>query len=115
MQENVPQMSSDVALCLFRVVQEAVTNAIKHAGVPDLSVALRSTKADVELQVMDSGVGFDPAAAGKSGLGLISMKERLNLVGGHILIESRPGMGTTVRARVPLTSFVTDDKALSNV
>jgi signal transduction histidine kinase len=115
MQENVPQISADVALCLFRVGQEAVTNAIKHAGVLDLSVALRSTQADIELQVIDRGVGFDPASAGRSGLGLISMKERLNLVGGQIHIESRRGVGTTVRARVPLTSFITDDKALSNV
>jgi PAS domain S-box-containing protein len=103
-QENVPQMSGDVALCMFRVVQEALTNAIKHAGVLNVSVALHCTQTDIELLVIDGGVGFDRESAGKPGLGIISMRERLNLVGGQIHIESRPGVGTTVRARVPLTS-----------
>jgi len=114
-QENVPRMSDDVALCLFRVAQEALTNAIKYAGVQDVSVALRCTQTDIELQVIDSGVGFDLESAGRPGLGLVSMKERLNLVGGQIRIESRPGAGTTVRARVPLESHITRDDALSNV
>jgi PAS domain S-box-containing protein len=112
-QENISQISADVALCLFRVAQEALTNAIKHAGVPDLSVALRCTKADVELQVIDGGVGFDPKVTGRLGLGLISMKERLNLVGGQVHIESKLGVGTTVRARVPLMSPITDDNPLN--
>jgi signal transduction histidine kinase len=88
---------------------------VKYAGVPDVSVALRCTQTDIELQVIDSGVGFDLESAGRPGLGLVSMKERLNLVGGQIRIESRPGAGTTVRARVPLESHITRDDALSNV
>jgi signal transduction histidine kinase len=114
-QENVPPVSADVALCLFRVVQEALTNAIKYAGVLDVSVVLRCNQTDIELLVTDSGVGFDLESAGRPGLGLVSMKERLNLVGGQIRIESRRGAGTTVLARVPLESHMTGDNALTNV
>jgi PAS domain S-box-containing protein len=114
-QENVPRMSGDIVLCLFRVVQEALTNAIKYAGGRDVNVSLRSNQTDIELLVIDSGVGFDLESAGRLGLGLVSMKERLNLVGGQIRIESRPGAGTTVRAGVPLESQNTGDNARSNV
>ena len=102
--ENLPK---DVGLCLFRVLQEALSNAMRHAGVPRVSVTLRRTPSEIELQVIDHGVGFDSDAMGASqGLGLISMKERLHLVKGEISVDSQPGAGTTVRARVPLTALV---------
>jgi PAS domain S-box-containing protein len=98
--DNVPR---EIALCLFRVLQEALHNAVKYAGVKHFTVALRGAPDEIQLEVIDTGVGFDPEAAIKSrGLGLISMQERLNLVRGEIFIESRPGQGTRVRARVPL-------------
>jgi signal transduction histidine kinase len=102
--EGLPEnLSKDVALCLFRVLQEALSNALKHAGAPRVTVALRGTHADIHMEVVDRGVGFDPETMSHGcGLGLISMKERLNLVEGEIHIESRPGAGTTVRVRVPL-------------
>ena len=96
-------LSKDIALCLFRVLQEALSNALKHAGVPQVTVTLRGTRADVQLEVIDRGVGFDLEAIGqRRGLGLISMKERLHLVEGEIQIDSGPGAGTAVRVRVPL-------------
>jgi signal transduction histidine kinase len=68
-----------------------------------VSVKLRATGTEVRLDVIDQGAGFDPDALGQPrGLGLISMKERLNLVDGEIRIESRPGAGTTVHVRVPV-------------
>jgi signal transduction histidine kinase len=85
----------DVALALFRVLQEALTNAVKHAGVSHVNVALRGCEDTIELEVVDTGIGFDPVAALRAhGLGLVSMQERLNLVHGEFAIDSRPGAGT---------------------
>jgi PAS domain S-box-containing protein len=98
--DNVPR---EIGLCLFRVLQEALHNAVKHAGVKYFNVALRGTSDEIRLEVGDAGIGFDPEAAIQShGLGLISMQERLSLVHGEFVIDSRPGQGATVRARVPL-------------
>ena len=104
--EDLPEgMPYEISLCLFRVLQEALHNAVKYAGVRHFAVALRGGPDEVELQVVDHGIGFDPAAAMRShGLGLISMQERLSLVKGQIFIESRVGGGTRVRARVPYVS-----------
>jgi PAS domain S-box-containing protein len=102
--EAIPEhLSADVSLALFRVLQEALTNAVKHAGAPRFGVRLRGSRDAIELEVSDAGVGFDPQAAMSGhGLGLVSMTERLHLVGGELHIDSRPGAGTRVRARVPL-------------
>jgi signal transduction histidine kinase len=102
--EGIPEhLSPDIALCLYRVLQEALSNALKHAGVPEVTVLLRGTSTAIHMDVIDRGHGFDPETLGhRRGLGLISMKERLNLVDGEIHVESRPGAGTTVRVCVPL-------------
>jgi PAS domain S-box-containing protein len=102
--QSLPEnLSKDIALCLFRVLQEALSNALKHASVPQVIVTLRGTPEEVHLDVVDRGVGFDPEAIGqRQGLGLISMQERLHLVEGEIHIASRPGAGTTIHVRVPL-------------
>jgi PAS domain S-box-containing protein len=93
----------EVALALFRVLQEALMNAIKHSGSPQLTVSLTPSGDDVVLLVEDAGRGFDlDGALCSHGLGLISMQERLKLVGGHLSIESQSGAGTTVRAVAPL-------------
>jgi len=98
-----PDLPKGVALALFRVLQEALINAVKHAGVNHFSVVLRADEDEVQLEVVDTGIGFDPQAAlRRHGLGLVSMQERLSLVHGEIAIDSRPGAGTQVRARVPL-------------
>jgi len=97
------QLSKDVALCLFRVLQEALSNALRHGHPRQVTVGLSATDADVRLDIVDDGVGFDPDVAMEGpGLGLISMHERLGLVGGELRIESRPGAGTAIRARAPL-------------
>lgn len=95
------RLPQDVELCLFRVLQEALRNALKHAASRQVHVRLRRTECGVELTVVDEGDGFDPQAARGRGLGLTSMTERMNLVNGELLIESSPETGTTVRARIP--------------
>jgi PAS domain S-box-containing protein len=97
---TVPQETS---LCLFRVLQEALQNAVKHSGVRHFDVALRAAPDAIQLTVSDSGSGFDLEEGMKaSGLGLISMVERLKLVDGLLSIDSQPDIGTTIHARVPL-------------
>jgi PAS domain S-box-containing protein len=102
--ENVPaSVPPDVSLCLFRVLQEALHNGVRHSGVRQFDVHLRGCGDAVELTVRDEGGGFDVDAANHGlGLGLTSMKERLKLVGGELLIESKTTHGTTLVARAPV-------------
>jgi PAS domain S-box-containing protein len=96
-------LSKEIALSLFRVLQEALNNAVKHSGTQHFLVTLAGGRHAIQLEVTDYGVGFDPEAAMRSrGLGLISMKERLSLVDGEVVFESQLGVGTRVRARVPI-------------
>jgi signal transduction histidine kinase len=83
-------------------MQEALQNAVKHSGVRRFEVELRGAPDGIHLTVHDSGLGFDPeAAVNNRGLGLVSIQERVNLVKGTFSIDSRPGRGTTIHARVP--------------
>jgi PAS domain S-box-containing protein len=100
--EDIPKkLPPDVALCLFRVLQEALHNAVRHSGARQFKVSLALRSGEIELSVMDSGVGFNPEAVRGHGLGLTSMRERLKLVSGQLSIDSERQRGTTVRARVP--------------
>ena len=103
--DNVPKnLSQEISLCLFRVLQEALQNAVKYSGVRQFRVSLKATPNEVELKVQDSGVGFDlEKAIGGHGLGLTSMKERMKLVDGLLSIDSRLEHGTTIHACVPLS------------
>ena len=95
----------EISLCLFRVLQETLQNAVKHSGVRHIKVDLRGTEGEIQLTVSDLGIGFDPQdAIHRRGLGLISMRERMQLVSGEISIKSQPGSGTTIHARVPFSS-----------
>jgi signal transduction histidine kinase len=97
------QIPKDVTLCLFRIVQEALRNVVKHSGAADARVDLSGHDGRIDLCIADSGAGFSPESAnGVAGLGLISIRERLRLVGGQLSIESSPLHGTRIRVRVPL-------------
>jgi len=99
---HVPQ---GISLCLFRVLQEALHNSVKHSGVKHFEVRLWGTSGQIDLAVRDLGVGFDREVERNSrGLGLISMEERLRLVHGELSIDSQPKGGTTIHARVPFAS-----------
>jgi PAS domain S-box-containing protein len=98
-------LPKDVSLCLFRVLQEALQNALKHSGVKQFMVELSGTADEIELTVVDAGIGFEEQeAVNRRGLGLISMRERMQLVDGEFSIASQPGKGTMIRARVPLNA-----------
>ena len=103
---DVPNpVSHDISLCLFRVLQEALHNSVKHSGVHQFEARLWGASGQIHLEVRDTGSGFDSEAIKESrGLGLISMQERLRLLDGTLSIESQPKSGTTIYARVPLSA-----------
>jgi PAS domain S-box-containing protein len=92
-----------VALCLYRVAQEALRNIVRHSGAARASVTLAGMSGAITLSVEDQGRGFDPSMVeGKRGLGLTSMKERAIAAGGLLTIDARPGAGTRVQVQIPL-------------
>jgi len=102
---DVPKLPQEISLCLLRVLQEAVHNAAKHGGGGRIAVQLEEKSGEIHLLVSDAGRGFDIGAAMQGrGLGLTSMQERVRLIGGTIVIESKPMGGTTIHVRVPLES-----------
>ena len=102
-QTDIPRtLPKEVSLCLFRVLQEALHNAVKHSGVRDFNVELHGRAEEIELTVTDAGVVFDlDEGMNRRGLGLIIMRESLQLVNGEF-VSSKTGRGTTIHARVPL-------------
>lgn len=105
--DNVPPaLPHDLTLCLFRIVQEALLNALKYSSAPEVSVHVRGESDALALTVADDGVGFDVEAAWGKGLGLASMGERLEAIGGKLDIHSNPGAGTRLEIRVPITPAI---------
>jgi signal transduction histidine kinase len=99
---------SDLAIACFRVAQEALTNAARHAAARHIWIELHQTESFLEVIVRDDGVGFEVAAtqeqAARGGrLGLLGMRERVQILGGSLDVEAGPGRGTRIRARFPLT------------
>ena len=92
----------DLTLSLFRVVQEAIQNALKYSRAREVSVRLKGTRDHVALTIVDDGVGFDVEKAWGKGIGLISMRERLESIGGRLDVRSKPGAGTRLEVTVPL-------------
>jgi len=100
--EDVPP---EIALCLYRVAQETLHNAAAHAEARHVLVSLTAHDDELELAVRDDGCGFDLAAARRrGGLGLLSIDERVRLVGGAVELSTAPGLGTTVSVRIPFAA-----------
>jgi PAS domain S-box-containing protein len=103
-QEEIPK---DVSLCLYRIIEEALQNVAKHSGAEDAKVELSGHGDRIDLCISDSGTGFRAESARvETGIGLISMRERLRLVGGHLSVESGPSLGTQIRVRIPLSNAI---------
>jgi signal transduction histidine kinase len=95
------RLRPEVETALYRIVQEALTNVVKHAGASRVSILLTRRDDAVAAVVEDDGAGFDPTVPPEDGLGLVGMRERVGLVGGRLSIESSEGGGTTLLAEVP--------------
>jgi PAS domain S-box-containing protein len=98
-----PKLSLEQGLCLFRVLQESLQNVVRHAQATEVTVCLVNSTKGVGLSVKDNGQGFYPSEnlARRTGLGLISMRERLRLMGGWLNLHSKPGEGTKICAWIP--------------
>jgi signal transduction histidine kinase len=96
------RLPSEVETTLYRVVQESLTNIVKHANAHNVSVSVARRESTVAAVIEDDGAGFDQRAVREEGVGLLGMRERLSFVDGRLEIESRPGAGTTIVAEVPL-------------
>jgi signal transduction histidine kinase len=97
------RLPTEVEATLYRVVQESLTNILKHASAQSVSVSLARRESGVAAVIEDDGSGFDQRTVHDEGIGLLGMRERLALIDGRLAVESRPGAGTTVVAEVPLT------------
>ena len=95
------RLPSEAETTLYRVIQEALTNVVKHAGAERVSILLQRKDGAVVAVVEDDGAGFDPGSTREDALGLAGMRERVSLVGGRLQIETAPGAGTTLVAEVP--------------
>ena len=102
--QDIPRdLPRDLALCLYRVIQESLQNIVKHSGACNATLELHGSPSEIRLRITDNGVGFRPdSASRKQGMGLLSMRERLRIVGGIMSIESQPLRGTEINATVPL-------------
>jgi PAS domain S-box-containing protein len=97
------KLSSIIGLAFLRVLQEAIQNVMKHSRAKSIHVALTSSERELRLEITDDGIGFDMESAKlAAGLGLISMRERIHLIGGQFEVWSGPGKGTRIRVRAPI-------------
>jgi len=94
-------MAPELETAIYRVVREALTNVRKHAGASEVRITLAPREANVELTIADDGVGFTPAAGNGDHVGVLTMRERIESVGGTWVLESAPGRGTVIRASMP--------------
>ncbi len=94
------RLEPELESTLYRVIQEALTNVVKHSGAERVRLVLREAEERIEILVRDDGCGFEPDGA-TNGLGLVGMRERIELADGELDVRSRPGAGTTLRAWVP--------------
>jgi signal transduction histidine kinase len=97
------RLPAEAETTLYRTVQEALTNVLKHASARRVSITLVRKGGSAVVVVEDDGEGFDPGTTRTGSLGFVGMRERIELVGGRLTIESAPGAGTTVAAEVPVT------------
>jgi PAS domain S-box-containing protein len=100
-----PKLDNEIALAFFRIVQESLHNIARHSRASEVHVEVTAASGDLTLTVCDNGVGFEVRESKAApGLGLVSMRERMHLIGGEFAIESAPGAGTRIRARTPLNA-----------
>jgi PAS domain S-box-containing protein len=101
-EEGISEIHPRIALCLYRIAQEALRNVAKHSGATSAHVRLSTANGGIRLIISDQGVGYDYSQArAKGGLGLISMEERVRLLGGSFHVTTRPQKGTEVRVQIP--------------
>jgi signal transduction histidine kinase len=110
-QRHVPgSIPPDIALCLYRVVQEGLRNVLKHSRSPRAAIVLSGGARCIRLSVRDCGIGFQLEVRDNKGLGLLSMEERARLVGGSFSVHSRLGKGTRIEVLIPIAERASCDR-----
>ena len=110
---DVPDsLAKNVSVSLFRVAQEALANVVKHSGAAAASIDLDTSRSHIRLRVVDYGQGFEQTSTHRHGLGLLSMRERVRLIGGELTVRSQPSQGTIVQAEIPLPGATTSLNSL---
>jgi len=99
---DADSVSDDVRTCIYRIVQEALTNASRHANAKQIKVTIERHCRDVQAVIEDDGSGFDRRKARRRGLGLLGMEERVREIGGTLDIKSQPGRGTRISILLPV-------------
>jgi signal transduction histidine kinase len=100
--EATKKLAPEAAVALFRIAQEALNNVAKHARARNARIVISSTGSELTVAITDDGDGFDGAAAPRGRWGMTTMRERAEAAGGQFLVDSAPGEGTRVQAKVPL-------------
>jgi signal transduction histidine kinase len=103
------KLQPELEITIYRIVTEALTNIVRHAQASDIHISLQLENHEISLRVIDNGVGFDVenwlnSPSERKSLGLVSMRERAELLGGRLDLISRPGQGTTVAGTLPVAS-----------
>ncbi|MCC6766537.1 MAG: PAS domain S-box protein [Deltaproteobacteria bacterium] len=98
----IPRLGDDVEVAVYRIVQEAITNALRHANAHEIVVTLAAAEGVLTVEIRDDGGGFEPQTRQRDALGLVSMEERALAIGGRMQVVSAPGRGTTILVTCPL-------------
>ena len=99
--ENIPErLSDEIKVCIYRLVQEALNNAVTHSGAKHAKVIVKQSGEAIRVEVADDGRGF--AADRVRGMGILGMEERVKRMGGELVIKSEPGKGAIISAELPL-------------
>lgn len=104
-QDRIPPLSPELETAIFRIVQEAVNNAIRHGQAHCITITVKADNRELAVTIQDNGGGFEtetPSTPCESGMGLINMRERTELLGGHFNLTTQPGVGTLIHATLPL-------------
>jgi two-component system sensor histidine kinase DegS len=105
---NLPSLSRNLAVAIYRLIQEGIYNAARHSQAEKVSVSLQYDRKHVIIKIVDNGIGFDPARLAelmhKQSFGLLGMQERVSLIGGEFVIRSLPGQGAQIRISLPITT-----------
>jgi signal transduction histidine kinase len=100
--ENLPPLSDAKAIGLFRILQEALTNVMRHAQAHTVEISLTEDEQQLCLTISDDGIGFAMHDSRPSSFGLVGMRERVLMLGGTMTLNSEPGEGTSLSVRIPL-------------
>jgi signal transduction histidine kinase len=102
------RLAEPVEIAFYRIAQEALTNAVKHAAATGVCIRFRTCGDNIEFVISDDGKGFDPNQTG-SGLGLLGMRERATILGGQLFVNSRPDEGTEIKVVVPTVCTISGE------